>query len=198
MSALSRCHWPFLLLLLLGMQAAQAKSVQIELADGAPLVKLSWNGDEVKVKDPQGETLIKGKGRDAGGRKYKRTDGVVIAKVNGDDDSFKLKTESGALLWKVKNNGDKIKISANEDNAFADELKRKSPTKWELSRSGRAIGKVVHYPDRKVIKVKDADGTERYRVRGEPFSPLYGVLAINGIRDAEAFIIMAEMWLRGW
>ncbi len=175
-----------------------AQSVEIEGADGAVLVKLAWDGERVKVKDAAGETLLKGKPRDDGGRKYKGSHGDVVAKVSGNDEAFKLKTERGGLLWKIKYYGERIKISPNEGNALAEVLRRKSEDKWVLERDGEAYGKVRFYGDTGDIKVKDAAGKLRYRVRGERLSPLYGVLLIPGMQAEEAFIIMAEIWLRGW
>ncbi len=101
-------------------------------------------------------------------------------------------------MWKVKYYGDRIKISAKDDNALAEVLRRKSDDKWALERDGEAYGKVRFYRDTGDIKVKDAAGKLHYRVRGERLSPLYGVLLIPGMQVQEAYIIMAEIWLRGW
>ncbi len=186
-------------LLLLSTGFVQAQSVEIETADGSPLVKLTRDGGRVvKVKDAAGKLLLKGKPRQAGGRKYKDAHGGVVAKVSGDDQSFKLKTERGGLLWKIKHYGDRIKISANDDNLMPEVLHRKSTTKWSLERDGQAYAKLRYYPDKRESKLKDSSGKTRYRIRNEKFSPMLGLLHIPGMQQEQAYIIMAEIWLRGW
>lgn len=185
-------------LLLLACGPLHAESLEIERADGSVLVKLTWDGEKVKIKDASGEALIKGKPRDDGGRKYKDRAGILIAKVGPSEDGFKLKTERGGLLWKVKYYGDKIKVSAREDNEMADELRRKSATKWSLRRGGEDYAKVKYYPDDRETKLKDGEGNTLYRIRNENFSPLLGVLAIPAIPAEQAYVIMAEIWRRGW
>lgn len=176
----------------------QAQSLEVLDAQQQVLAKFTWDGERLKVKDAAGETLLKAKPRDGGGRKYKDRHGAVVAKVKGDDDAFKLKTERGGLLWKVKYQGDKIKMSASEDNALPEELRRKGPDKWALERDDQAYGKVKYYPKKRRTKVKDAQGNTRYQIDNENFSPMAGVLLIPGLQREEAYILMAEIWLRRW
>lgn len=196
----SMCRFlrPLIALSVLACGLAQAASLEVERDDGSVLIKLTRDGEQVKVKDAAGETLLKGKPRDDGGRKYKDRAGILVAKVSGDDGGFKLKTERGSLLWKIKYYGDRIKISAREDNEMADELRRKSDTKWALEQAHEEYAKVKYYPDERETKLKDAAGATLYRIRNENFSPLVGVLAIPGIPLDQAYVIMAEIWLRGW
>ena len=184
--------------LLLASSVLHAESLEVLNAEGQVLVKLTWDGERIKVKGADGQELLKGKPHDGGGRKYKDHYGMVAAKVSGDDESFKLKTETGGLLWKVKYKGDKIKISQREDNMLAEVLKRKGPEKWAIERDEKAYGKIKFYPEKRNTKVKDAQGETRYQINNERFSPMAGVLLIPGMRVEEAYIIMAEIWIRRW
>lgn len=184
--------------LVLSTALAHAESLEIRDAQGKVLVKFTSDGQRVKVKDAAGADLLKAKPRDGGGRKYKDPHGALVAKVKGDERGFKLKTERGGLLWKVKYYGDKIKISASQDNVLPEELRRKGAQKWSIERDGQAYGKVRFYPKKGRTKVKDAGGETRYQVRNERFSPMAGVLLIPGMQREEAYVLMAEIWLRRW
>ncbi len=184
--------------LVLASTVLQAESLKILDEQGKLVVKLTRDGERIKVKDAANQELLKAKPRDGDGRKYKDHHGAVVAKISGDDEGFKLKTEHGSLIWKVRYKGDKIKISPRDDNILADVLKRKGAAKWALQRDGQTYAKLKYYPDKRKIKAKDEQNKTRFQIKNTGFSPALGVLLIPGIQPEEAYIIMAEIWVRGW
>jgi hypothetical protein len=189
------------LLLLSAAAPARAEDdarLKIKHADGRELVVFKHAGDRLKIEDGTRLLLFKAKPRESGGRKYQGPQGDTQVKVSDTDGGFKLKGERGELLWKIKRDGPRIRIADNEDNLRPDELRQTGPDKWAVEREDRPLGKVKHYPERDRIKVKDAGGRELYRSDGVPLSPLFAVLLVERIPRDQAYIIMAEMWLRGW
>ena len=89
-------------------------------------------------------------------RKYTLEGGSQIAEVKAKDaDGFKVRTNDGKLLWKVKIAADKIKISDNEENQNAFEIKKKDDGA-KIERNETKLGEVKFYKDRQKVKVKDA------------------------------------------
>jgi hypothetical protein len=189
---------PLLLCAAASANAADVQKLKIEAPDGRDVVVFKHRDGILKVEDGDRRLLLKAKPHGDGGRKYKGPRGGTVAKVTGTGQGFKVKTERGGLLWKVKRQGNRIKVAANEGNVMADELKRTGADKWVAERDGTPYGKVKRYPGRHRIKVKDAGGREQFRVKSGRLSPMFAVLLIPGIPREEAYIIMAEMWLRGW
>lgn len=178
--------------------AAGGDKVKVKSVDGRVLVVFKRDGERVKIEDGTGNLLLKGKPRDDGGRKYKGPYGDAQVKVTGSDGGFKLKTERGGLLWKLRLRDKRISIANNNEGTLADELRHTKKDKWVLEWDGEPQGKVKRYPEKNKIKVKDKSGRELYQVRGQPLSPMYAVLLISRIPQEQAYVIMAEMWLRGW
>lgn len=188
----------FLLLTAFSGTTIAAEKVKIKSADGNVVVVFKRDGERVKIEDGAGNLLLKGKPRDDGGRKYKGGFGETQIKVSEFDGGFKLKTERGSLLWKVKLRGKRIAIANNNQGVMADQLRRTKKDKWIVEWDGEAQGKVKRYTEKNKIKVKDKSGKERYQIKGQPLSPMYAVLLLPRISPEDAYVIMAEMWLRGW
>jgi hypothetical protein len=66
---------------------------------------------------------LRGSSRESGKRKYALDNGPVVIEVKPGDGSFKVRTPDGKLLWKVKMDTNKIKVSDNEENRDAVEVR---------------------------------------------------------------------------
>ena len=139
--------------------------------------------DRVKYKELAGE---------AGGEKQ------LVAEVKIKPDSIKLVDEKEALLWKVKFNDDKIKISNNEEGTNSCEIKLKDSAKGEIrDASGNEIGNVRFYPDNGKLKVKDAGGVEILISKDSQFSMGPGVILFKHIPIQHRAVIISEIMRRG-
>jgi hypothetical protein len=173
------------------------QQIKIKTPDDVRVVEIK-NGTQTKIEiGPEGSTqILRGEMRSNGKRKYEMEGGKVIAEVKADEDAFKLRSIDGKLLWKVKLDPDKIKISDNEENQNPYELKmRDDDVKVEENQT--ELGKVNFYSDRAKVKVKDAGGAELFESNTDQRSVAYGVLLMSRIPDTERYIIMAELLARG-
>jgi len=192
-----RTFW-LLLIIFAAAPLAQADGLKVENGNGDTLFKIKVKEQKVKILEGEERLLLEGKLQDDGDRKYKRPSGATFARVKGKADGFKLKGENGDLLWKVKNYADRIEIARTEEMVQPDVLRRTEEDQWDLERNGVSYGKLKYYPDKQRTKLKDADNSERFQIDGERFSPAAGALLIPGILRDDAYVIMTEIWLRGW
>jgi hypothetical protein len=133
--------------------------------------------------------VLRGTPRETGKRKYSIGSSPVMFEVKpGDDDGFKLRMADGKLRWKVKVSADKIKISDNEQNANAFELKPREGGRVKVEApGGRELGNV------RGNDVEDASGKKLFTVEGPAGSAAYGVLLLDGIPDTQRYILIAEL-----
>jgi len=127
-------------------------------------VKISFDGK-----------FIKGKTKSAEKNKYKDASGTEVAEVKAkDSDGFKVRTPDGnTLLWKVKLDGVKVKVSNNEENKNAFELKRKE-------------GKIkISQNEQEIIDLK---GKEKHSE---------AAMYLTQIPKEQRYIIVAELLQRG-
>lgn len=167
---------------------------------------------KVKVKTPDDQTVVEVKidadpkiefgGRVLRGetkgdkRKYTLEGGGQIAEVKVKDaDGFKVRSNDGKLLWKVKIAADKIKISDNEENENAFEIKKRDDGA-KIERGDTKLGEVKFYKDRGKVKVKDADDKELFDSNTDKYAVAYGVLALTEIPEDLRYIIFAELLAR--
>jgi hypothetical protein len=166
--------------------------VKVKTPDDKTVVEVKIDGDpkiEYSGKVVRSET----KGDK---RKYTLEGGSQIAEVKvKDSDGFKVRTNDGKLLWKVKISADKIKISDNEENQNAFELKKKDDGA-KIERNETKLGEVKFYKDRQKVKVKDNGDTELFDSNTDKYSSAFGVLALNEIPEDLRFIIFAELLAR--
>ena len=128
------------LALLLGADVAWAggpDKIKIKTPDGAVLVVFKRNGETIKIEDGDGNLLLKGKPRDAGGRKYKGPYDDARYKVSDKDDGFKIKSEGGSLLWKIKRHERRITIADNNEGVMKDALRQ---TTGNISKAAELLG----------------------------------------------------------
>jgi hypothetical protein len=81
---------------------------------------------EVDYVDGGQKHQLRGTSRESGKRKYTVDNGPTVLEVKPGDGSFKVRTPDGKLLWKVKMDTNKIKVSDNEENRDPVELRNGS------------------------------------------------------------------------
>jgi hypothetical protein len=163
------------------------------------LTSVSEKGGTVTIvfTENGAEQELYGELRDNGKRKYTLDDGPVLYEIkSGDDQSFKLRNPDGSLRWKVKISPDKIKISNNEENKNAFELKPRADQRVKVVAPGdRELGNVRFAAEK--IDVETADGKVIFSKRAAFAAGGYGVLLLDAIPPRERFIIVAELLSRG-
>ncbi|MFK7813892.1 MAG: hypothetical protein AB8B59_15460 [Maribacter sp.] len=72
-------------------------------------------------------------------KKYYNSDNTVVYEVKYKDDSFKLRSSSSDLLWKIKLYENKVKISDNEENLNPYEIKKMENGESKLEKDDTTI-----------------------------------------------------------
>ena len=174
---------------------APSNTVQkIEITDvGGKLVgTIDLSGSNPKVKTEAGEFQSKIKGEK---RKYSNEKGLVYA-IKYKSDGFKLRTEAGQLIWKIKHSQEKIKVSDNEENLNPYEIKPKEKGRVKLKRNGEELGSARLRAAENKIEV--GAGPLSYDLATTEFHMAFGVLAIQEINLHQRLIIVAELIDRGF
>lgn len=179
--------------------------VKFKAADGSEALSIKRYADHDKIElSFDGTTgIFKGRTDRADRVKYREEEGEaavkkLVAEVKIKEDSIKLVDEKEALLWKVKFNDDKVKISNNEDGNDSCEIKVKSSDKGEIRDSaGNEIGNVRFYSDNGKLKVKDAAGSEVLVTKDCKFSLAPGVILFKHIPLQHRAVIISEILRRG-
>ncbi len=173
----------------------EPNSVVVRSAGGSKSFTVVEKGNSLEILLPSGERLV---GDPSGEkRKYRRASGgSQLFEVKPGDNGFKLRTSDGKLLWKVKLDTDKIKISDNEENANPWSLKTKYEDKVKVvDASDKEVAEVRFYPDK--TKVKSAAGAELWECTSpRRRSASFGVLALDRIPEEHRAILMAEILAR--
>jgi hypothetical protein len=199
-------HLRAALILWLGLHlwpAGIAAAELLEIADssGKPVLVLPPDGARVSVVDGAGALLLQGNRKGSDYTAYILGDGSPLGIAKGDGDRFKLEAPDGRLLRKVKRDGDRVKVSDNEENADAAAIRRQGDDTRELELgpdpNGKSFGKTKDYPDQGLLRFKDRQGETRYTLAGTPLTPAPLVLLIPGLPPEQARTVMAEIWLRG-
>ncbi len=180
---------------------AASGDIRIEAPDGQMVALFRTAGQNTTIEYvSNGRTLLlQGQMQDSGKRKYELENRGRIAEVKDQDTGFKVRTPDGLLLWKVKIDNDKIKISDNEEtrNPFVLDFKADDRIAITANNETTDLGKVRLYFGEGRIKVKDASENERYTSHKSQYSAMYGVLLLEAIPEPERYIIMAEILDRG-
>lgn len=169
----------------------------------ALVIKRYADHDKIELNFSGTQSIFKGRTDVKERVKYKESsaDGsekTLVAEVKLKDDSFKLVDANEALIWKVKINDGKVKISDNEDGNNSCEIKVKSADKGEIrDQAGNEIGNVRFYADNGKLKVKDAAGKEILVTKDSAFSCAPGVILFNHIPLQHRVIIISEIMRMG-
>lgn len=170
--------------------ATTRKPVTIQ-ANGAEFATIAENAGVVEIQYA-GHTL-RGEMRDSGKRKYTRDGGSVMYEIKPaeEGDGFKLRLFDGALRWKVKVTPEKIKISDNEDNDKAFELKPRAGDRTKVfAPEGVELGNI------RGSDVENAAGKTLFTIAGDQPSGAFGVLLMERIPQEEKLILIAELRTR--
>jgi uncharacterized protein YkuJ len=167
--------------------------VKVKTPDDKDVVEVKIDANNTKIE--YGGKVVRGETKGEK-RKYTFEGGSQIAEVKTKDaDGFKVRTNDGKLLWKVKIDADKIKISDNEENQNAFEIKKRDDGA-KIERAETKLGEVKFYKDRQKVKVKDANDGELFDSNTDKYSVAFGVLALSEIPEDLRFIIFAELLAR--
>ena len=175
--------------------ATDPNTVVIRSAGGSKTFTVVEKGNTLEIALPNGDRLV---GEPSGEkRKYRpASGGPQRFEVKPGENGFKLRTSDGKLLWKVKLDDDKIKVSDNEENQNPWSLKTKYEDKVKVvDASEKELAEVRFHPDK--TKVKGADGTELWECASpRRRSAAFGVLALDRIPEEHRAILMAEILAR--
>ncbi|MBK9966431.1 MAG: hypothetical protein IPP07_16675 [Holophagales bacterium] len=175
--------------------APDPNTVVVRSAGGSKSFTVVEKGGALEILLPSGERLIgEPKGEK---RKYRRASGgAELCEVKPGENGFKLRTSDGKLLWKVKLDADKIKVSDNEENQNPWSLKTKYEDKVKVvDASDKEIAEVRFYPDK--TKVKSVAGIELFECSSpRRRTASFGVLALDRIPEEHRAILMAEILAR--
>lgn len=86
-------------------------------------------------------------------KKYYDSNNSVVYEVKYKDNSFKLRSSSSDLLWKVKIYESKVKISDNEENLNAYEIKKMDNGESKLERNDTTIERTTEDARNLVYKI---------------------------------------------
>ena len=175
--------------------APDPNTVVVRSAGGSKTITVVEKGNTIEITLPNGEKLA---GEPSGEkRKYRpAAGGPQRFEVKPGENGFKLRTSDGKLLWKVKIDDDKIKVSDNEENANPYALKTKYDDKVKVvDASEKELAEVRFAPDK--TKVKGADGAELWETSSpRRRSAAFGVLALEKVPEEHRAILMAEILAR--
>jgi hypothetical protein len=174
--------------------------IVVKAADGSRALEIEHKGRTVEIVFLDGGTsrTLRGEEKDTGKRKYAAPGAAIDVEVRPEAAGFKVRTPSGALLWKVKLDDDKIKVSDNEENRNAWSIKTKYADKVKVVNASDAeVGQVRFYRDRQKVKVEDAAGAELFESSTTRDSAAFGVLLMRHVPAGHRAIIMAEILARG-
>ncbi|MBI2212882.1 MAG: hypothetical protein HYU52_04485 [Acidobacteria bacterium] len=176
---------------------SSGNAVTLVSADGTKTMTVVADGERVEVSVSGGARFV-GE-RDGDKRRYRNAaTGAAFVEVKLSDTGFKVRTPDSKLLWKVKVDSDKIKVSDNEENRNPWVLKTKYDDKAKvLDPAENEIGEVKYYRDSGKAKVKDSSGSEVQASDTGRMSPAFGVSLMNGVPEEYRLIVMAELLARG-
>lgn len=95
-------------------------------SSGPVNVKTSGGTIDIDYTDDGQRHHLRGALKGSGKRKYALDNGAEVLEVKSGDGSFKVRKSDGSLLWKVKMDPNKIKVSDNEQNLNAVEIRNGS------------------------------------------------------------------------
>ena len=125
-------------------------------------------------------------------------DGPVVLEVKNAESGFKLETVASELLWKVRFEENKIKVSDNVENDRAWTIRLEPGGEGKIrAPDQQVVGRVVAAPSTGLPVVNEASGQQAFAVRSGPASIGYGVLLMRGVPERERQVIVAELIARG-
>jgi hypothetical protein len=130
-------------------------------------------------------------------KKYYDANGNVIFEVKYKLNGFKLRTAGSQLLWKVKLDTDKIKISANEDNLNPYEIKLINSNEAKLVKDDAKLARLVYDAVSNTQTITPVNGTGSETVEGN-YAPSLLIHEISEIPEIQKHILKDELVLKGF
>jgi hypothetical protein len=90
---------------------------------GDPVVRNAGGTIDIDYNDAGQHHHLRGASRGNGKRKYALDNGSEVLEIKPGQGHFKVRKPNGILLWKVKMDSNKIKVSDNEENRDAVEVR---------------------------------------------------------------------------
>lgn len=166
----------------------------------ASAVQITVDGGRIRVTAGN-EVVLTGDTKDGQKRRYTRPGGAFVAEVKmGEPDGFKVRTQAGGLLWKIKIADAKTKVSDNEENKGGYEMARKGVV-VRVSQSDRLLGTFEFGPTvesggSSATRVKDPNGKVLQVLEPAGSSLAAGVLLMEAVPREHRYLIMAELFAR--
>jgi uncharacterized protein YkuJ len=162
-----------------------AKNIRIQY-QGNLWATLTMEGEKAVIVYENKNILVHKRKDDK--RKYE-TDGVIIKEIKYKEDGFKLRTPEGNLLWKVKLDDNKIKISNNEENKNPFELKMHESGKAKIKLNDTEIAESKLKNNKIAVESKG----KVFEIENQTFDKAYTILGIEEILPQDRLIILVEL-----
>ena len=121
--------------------------------------------------------------------KYRNRDGMNRYEIKYSEQGFKLRTETGELIWKIKFTEDKIKLARNEEMDDAIEIKSNAGTA-KISQDGEEIGR-VDFGSGSIPVLAEGPGGKVF-ITGPERQMASGILILEDIPVDQKLILFAE------
>lgn len=158
--------------------------------NGKTWATLQINGEKAVIMYDNKNILVHKRKEDK--RKYE-VGGVIVSEVKYKDEGFKVRTADGQLKWKVKLGEDKVKISNNEENDNAFELKLNENNKAKIKRNENGNDREIATAKEQDNKIIVKSGAKTYEIANQAFHKAYAVLGIDEITEQDRLIILFEL-----
>lgn len=167
---------------------AKTAAISIVTGSGSVLGSVSRSGHTIWLGEGQAiRSRLKGEKR-----KYDMPGGITL-KVTYKEDGFKLKKESGELIWKIKVYDEKVKISDNEENENPYQIRFYEGDRAKLKYQEQELGEVELKDGRQLVTGSGKD----FAIESDQFSAAYAALLIERIPIGQRLIIISELLAMG-
>ena len=124
--------------------------------------------------------------------KYRNENNQNVYEIKYDDDGFKLRTDQGKLLWKLKYKTGKIKIAPNEEMTDPFEIKQDGNTAVISKNNSKVV--TVNLGEG-TIPVIIKTGSRTLMISGPKKNPILSLMALKDIPDDQKMVLITEVLL---
>ena len=124
--------------------------------------------------------------------KYRNENNQNVYEIKYDDDGFKLRTDQGKLLWKLKYKTGKIKIAPNEEMTDPFEIKPDGNTAV-ISKNNSTVVSVNLGEGTIPVIIKT--GSRTLMISGPKKNPVLSLMALKDIPDDQKMVLITEVLL---
>jgi hypothetical protein len=155
-------------------------------ANGKDFAKIQIFGEKATILYNEQTILLHRQKEDK--RKFE-VNGNIIAEVKYKDEGFKLRTAEGQLKWKVKTSTDKLKISNNEENNNAFEVKVNDNMKVKVKQNDTEIATATYKDGKMMLNSQN----QTFEVSTPEFSPACALLGITTIPAQDRLLLLTTL-----